>query len=150
MTTREARQRANPAGNERLTAMTGAVLLVLFAAECLTLLNMGKLLTLHFFLGMLLLGPAGRAGPDGAGGPAYPLAAAMRVPGARPGAGVRHLPSVGQLGRLGQPHPVNARAAGSRGSSGPRRAAARSGAGRDDVVGCVIVGHLIIGGGVLR
>jgi hypothetical protein len=47
----------DPAGNERLTAMTGAVLLVLFAAECLTLLNLGNLLTLHFFLGMLLIGP---------------------------------------------------------------------------------------------
>ena len=48
---------ADPAGNERLTAMTGAVLLVLFVAECLTLLNMGQFLTLHFFLGMLLVGP---------------------------------------------------------------------------------------------
>ena len=37
--------------------MTGAVLLVLFVAECLTLLNLGNLLTLHVFLGMLLLGP---------------------------------------------------------------------------------------------
>lgn len=62
MTTRETRIReepagradpADPAGNERLTAMTGAVLLVLFGAECLTLLNLGQLLTLHFFLGML-------------------------------------------------------------------------------------------------
>jgi hypothetical protein len=59
VTTREPGQRANPAANERLTAMTGAVLLVLFVAECLTLLNLGKLLTLHFFLGMLLLGPVG-------------------------------------------------------------------------------------------
>jgi hypothetical protein len=57
VTTREPGQRANPAGNERLTAMTGVVLLVLFTAECLTLLNLGQLLTLHFFLGMLLLGP---------------------------------------------------------------------------------------------
>jgi hypothetical protein len=48
---------ADPAGNERLTAMTGAVLLVLFVAECLTLLNMGHYLTLHVFLGMLLIGP---------------------------------------------------------------------------------------------
>jgi len=47
----------DPAGNERLTAMTGAVLLVLFVAECLTLLNIGNLLTLHVFLGLLLLGP---------------------------------------------------------------------------------------------
>ncbi len=46
-----------PAGNERLTAMTGAVLLVLFVAECFTLLNLGNLLTLHVFLGMLLLAP---------------------------------------------------------------------------------------------
>ena len=65
MTTRETQIRekptsgADPAGNERLTAMTGAVLLVLFVAECLTLLNIGNLLTLHVFLGMLLLGPVG-------------------------------------------------------------------------------------------
>lgn len=45
------------AGNERLTAMTGAVLLVLFAAEGATILRLHELLTAHFFLGMLLLGP---------------------------------------------------------------------------------------------
>ena len=45
------------AGNERLTAMTGAVLLILFAAEGVTILSLHRLLTLHFFLGMLLLGP---------------------------------------------------------------------------------------------
>jgi hypothetical protein len=45
------------AGNERLTAMTGAVLLVLFAAEGVTLLRLHQLLTVHFFVGMLLLGP---------------------------------------------------------------------------------------------
>jgi hypothetical protein len=45
------------AGNERLTAMTGAVLLVLFAAEGVTVLSVHRLLTLHFFLGMLLVGP---------------------------------------------------------------------------------------------
>jgi hypothetical protein len=50
---------ADPAGNQRLTAMTGAVLLILFTAECLTLLQLGHLLTLHVFLGMLLLGPVG-------------------------------------------------------------------------------------------
>jgi len=44
-------------GNERLTAMTGATLLVLFAAEGVTILSIRRLLTLHFFLGMLLLGP---------------------------------------------------------------------------------------------
>jgi hypothetical protein len=37
--------------------MTGAVLLVLLAAEGFTILRLGRLLTLHFFLGMLLLGP---------------------------------------------------------------------------------------------
>jgi hypothetical protein len=45
------------AGNERLTAMTGAVLLVLLAAEGFTLLGVHRMLTLHFFLGMLLIGP---------------------------------------------------------------------------------------------
>lgn len=44
-------------GNERLTAMTGAVLLVLLAAEGFTILSLGQLLTPHFFIGMLLLGP---------------------------------------------------------------------------------------------
>jgi hypothetical protein len=37
--------------------MTGAVLLVLLAVEGFTILRLGRLLTLHFFLGMLLLGP---------------------------------------------------------------------------------------------
>lgn len=45
------------AGNERLTAMTGAVLLVLFLAEGVTILRLHRLLTMHFFVGMLLLGP---------------------------------------------------------------------------------------------
>ena len=44
-------------GNERLTAMTGAVLLIGLAVECYTILRIGRLLTLHVFLGMLLLGP---------------------------------------------------------------------------------------------
>jgi hypothetical protein len=44
-------------GNERLTAMTGAVLLVLLLVEGFTLLRLGQLLTVHFFVGMLLLGP---------------------------------------------------------------------------------------------
>jgi hypothetical protein len=44
-------------GNERLTAMTGAVLLILLLVECYTVLRIGRLLTLHVFLGMLLLGP---------------------------------------------------------------------------------------------
>jgi hypothetical protein len=45
------------AGNERLTAVTGMVLLALFAAEGVTILSVRRLLTLHFFFGMLLIGP---------------------------------------------------------------------------------------------
>ena len=37
--------------------MTGAVLLILLAIECYTILRIGRLLTWHVFLGMLLLGP---------------------------------------------------------------------------------------------
>ena len=44
-------------GNERLTALTGAVLLALFAAEGVTILSVHRLLTLHFFIGMLVTGP---------------------------------------------------------------------------------------------
>jgi hypothetical protein len=44
-------------GNERLTAATGAVLLVLFAAEGVTIVAVRQLLTLHFFIGMLLISP---------------------------------------------------------------------------------------------
>ena len=40
---------------QRMTAMTGAVLLVLFVAECRTLVNIGNLLTMHVFRAMLLL-----------------------------------------------------------------------------------------------
>jgi hypothetical protein len=54
---RRAETSGGAAGNERLTAMTGAVLLVLFAAEGVTVLRIHRLLTIHFFLGMLLLGP---------------------------------------------------------------------------------------------
>ncbi len=44
-------------GNERLTAMTGAVLLLLLAVEGVTIVFKRELLTLHFFFGMLLVGP---------------------------------------------------------------------------------------------
>ena len=44
-------------GNERLTVITALVLLILLAAEGVTILRLGRLLTLHFFIGMLLLGP---------------------------------------------------------------------------------------------
>lgn len=46
-----------PEGNERLTALTGAALLVLFAAEGFTLLRLTRLLYWHYFLGFLLIGP---------------------------------------------------------------------------------------------
>jgi hypothetical protein len=46
------------AGNERLTALTGSVLLLLFAAEGATILSVHRLLTVHFVLGMALVGPA--------------------------------------------------------------------------------------------
>jgi hypothetical protein len=44
-------------GNERLTAMTGAVLLLLLAVEGVTIVFRRELLTLHFFIGFLLAGP---------------------------------------------------------------------------------------------
>ena len=44
-------------GDERLTTVTGALLLVLFAAEGVTILSVHRLLGLQFFLGMLLAGP---------------------------------------------------------------------------------------------
>ncbi|HEX6450984.1 MAG TPA: hypothetical protein VF060_16150 [Trebonia sp.] len=57
-----ARRSGGAEGNERLTAITGAVLLVLLAVEGFTILRIGRLLTLHFFLGMLLLGPVALKG----------------------------------------------------------------------------------------
>ncbi|MEV7976384.1 hypothetical protein [Streptomyces sp. NPDC086519] len=53
----DGRAAGGPEGNERLTAATGAVLLLLFAAEGVTILFLGRLLTLHFFIGLLLTGP---------------------------------------------------------------------------------------------
>jgi hypothetical protein len=44
-------------GNAQLTALTGAVLLIGFAVEGLTVVALHRLLALHFFLGMLLIGP---------------------------------------------------------------------------------------------
>jgi len=43
------------AGNEQLTAIVATLLLVLLAVEGATLLNMGSLLTVHMFVGVLLL-----------------------------------------------------------------------------------------------
>jgi uncharacterized membrane protein YhaH (DUF805 family) len=47
-----------PAGNARLTAWTGLVLLVLFLAELVTLLDVNGLITWHVVLGVLLIPPA--------------------------------------------------------------------------------------------
>src|SRR5579871_4225315 len=44
-------------GNLRLTAVVGAVLIVLLAVEGATIPFIGGLLTVHIFVGMLLLGP---------------------------------------------------------------------------------------------
>ena len=46
-----------PIGNERLTSSTGLVLLVLLAVETLTTLSLSSYLSLHMFLGFLLLPP---------------------------------------------------------------------------------------------
>lgn len=47
-----------PAGNARLTAWLGAILLVLFVAELVTVLNVRGLLRWHLALGALLIPPA--------------------------------------------------------------------------------------------
>ncbi len=48
-----------PAGNERLTAATGVVLLVGLAALGVTILRIGPLLNVHMFLGVALIAPVG-------------------------------------------------------------------------------------------
>jgi len=44
-------------GNERLTAATGAVLVVLLAVIGVTIISLSRLLWVHLFVGMLLIGP---------------------------------------------------------------------------------------------
>jgi hypothetical protein len=44
-------------GNERLTSATGALLLVLLAVIGVTIIRIGQLLSVHMFVGMLLIGP---------------------------------------------------------------------------------------------
>ena len=48
---------AGAEGNAKLTAMTGAVLLIGFAVEGITILNLHQLLAFHFVVGFLLIGP---------------------------------------------------------------------------------------------
>jgi hypothetical protein len=44
-------------GNERLTVLTGGLLVVLTAAIGVTILRIGQLMWLHLFLGLVLIGP---------------------------------------------------------------------------------------------
>jgi hypothetical protein len=44
-------------GNERLTVLTGLLLIVLLAALGITIVRIGQLIWLHLFLGLLLIGP---------------------------------------------------------------------------------------------
>jgi hypothetical protein len=46
-----------PEGNEELTSITGTILLVLLAALGITIIQIGQLMWLHLFLGLLLIGP---------------------------------------------------------------------------------------------
>lgn len=46
-------------GNERLTGITGALLLLPLAVEGVTILRIGQLISLHMFLGLVLLAPIG-------------------------------------------------------------------------------------------
>lgn len=46
-----------PEGNEQLTTIAGAILIVLLAVLGITIIRIGQLLWLHLFLGMLLVGP---------------------------------------------------------------------------------------------
>jgi hypothetical protein len=63
VTDAEGRQRAvdeglgGTDGNERLTGSTGAILLVLLGVEGLTVISLRSLLSLHVFLGVLLIPP---------------------------------------------------------------------------------------------
>lgn len=49
--------RDGPEGNERLTAASGAVLFLMLAALGVTILSIDQLLSVHFFIGMLLVPP---------------------------------------------------------------------------------------------
>jgi hypothetical protein len=48
-------QSGGPAGNARLTAWVGLVLLAVFLAECVTLLSLDRMITLHVLLGAALV-----------------------------------------------------------------------------------------------
>jgi hypothetical protein len=44
-------------GNEQLTAITGTILIVLLAVIGVTILRIGQLISVHLFVGLLLIGP---------------------------------------------------------------------------------------------
>jgi hypothetical protein len=54
-----AMSRGGTDGNERLTVLTGGVLVLLTAAVGVTILRIGQLMWLHLFLGLVLIGPVG-------------------------------------------------------------------------------------------
>lgn len=49
--------RGGTEGNERLTTLTGLLLIVLLAVLGVTIIRIGQLLWLHLFLGLVLIGP---------------------------------------------------------------------------------------------
>jgi hypothetical protein len=51
------RAREGVQGNELLTGLTGAVLVLVFAVLGLSILSIGPLISLHLFVGMMLIGP---------------------------------------------------------------------------------------------
>jgi hypothetical protein len=53
----EAKTARGPEGNSRITAANGLVLLVLLAVEGVTVLDVRGMLTLHIFLGLILIPP---------------------------------------------------------------------------------------------
>jgi hypothetical protein len=54
---RSGRVRAGVEGNGRLTSVNGLALLVLLAVEGVTVLDVRQMITLHVYLGILLIGP---------------------------------------------------------------------------------------------
>jgi hypothetical protein len=50
-------RRAGTDGNERLTTITGVILIVLLAIIGVTILRIGQLISVHLFVGLLLIGP---------------------------------------------------------------------------------------------
>lgn len=77
-------------GNERLTAVVAAVLIVLLAVEGATIPFLGRLLTVHIFVGMLLLGPVAlKLGSTGYRAARYYMGGGEYVRGGPPAMGMR-------------------------------------------------------------